>query len=63
MIICFENISNDKKFDRIYICTKLEPEQAFREINKVELDDIIDPYGVQSSAVSDPFMLSYVYAN
>lgn len=63
MIICFENISEDSKFDRIYLCTNMDMSTAFREIRNIDLDDITDPDGFEGDLFSDPFMLSYIYAN
>jgi hypothetical protein len=63
MIICFENISKDKNFDRIYLCTDRDIPTVFREIRKIGLDELTDPDGFDGDAFEDPFMLSYIYAN
>ena len=63
MIICFENILEDSKFDRIYLCTNMDMYTACKEIKNIDLDDLTDPDGFDLQSFEDPFLLSYIYAN
>lgn len=63
MIICFENISEDKNFDRIYLCTNRDVMTAFNEIRKIGIEELTEEDGFDGVAFTDPFMLNYIYAN
>lgn len=63
MIICFQNISENKNFDRIYLCTHLDISSAFIEISKIGLEELTDDDGFDGNIVKDPFLLNHIYAN
>lgn len=64
MIISIVSVDIDcKDFQRIYLCTKLTPEEVVNEINEIFLDDIIHEYGDKATDVENPFNFKNIFFN